>query len=142
MRPFKFRAWDKENKKMILPVKPAVATEFYPDGSWNIINWATHEDDEGTIVKSDNGEIMQFTGLQDKNGVDIYEGDIIRCSSMTNPGEVKWDNDGYWKVQGTGGYNFLGFTMIGTVNSIDGETYEVIGNVYENPELLEVKPDV
>jgi hypothetical protein len=66
--------------------------------------------------------IMQFTGLKDKNGKEIYEGDII--TERKYQAVVEWDEKS------------LQFNCHGM---LDGKNYEVIGNIYENPELLEGK---
>lgn len=78
--------------------------------------------------------LMQYTGLKDKNGKEIYEGDIVRCASSTRcPHVVIWteiqnQNMGSvpgWYLSGLNnpGYSFTGFE-------------EVIGNIHENPELI------
>ena len=75
---------------------------------------------------------MQCTGLKDKNGKLIYEGDIIKTSKGV--ANVEYDNT----------YAYFGLTNFLTVFSFDNfinEEIEVIGNIYENPELLEVEND-
>lgn len=70
---------------------------------------------------------MQFTGLKDKNGVEIYEGDIV-CNEGFKE-KVYWDQFYGWVVSDE--------AMLGEVNFA---SIKVIGNIYENPELLEDTP--
>lgn len=97
MRPIKFRAWHKEAREML------------------------YDDDPGDcLVYRKQGqpvEVMQFTGLLDKNGNEIYEGDLIRYSDGIQ--KVEW-------VSGEWGYRGVMWANKG----------EVIGNVHENQELL------
>jgi len=96
------------------------------------------------IKKEDFNEnkLMQCTGLKDKNGKQIYEGDIVRYyykKSKTNPEKpqatenfiVKWCERGNWTLYTTDDKEslLLGITL---------KEIEVIGNIYENPELLDV----
>lgn len=70
--------------------------------------------------------IMQFTGLKDKNDTEIYEGDILRWHYMEEGvGVVKY-SDRYASFEP---FNQLRFDAV-------ADTFEVIGNIYENPELL------
>jgi len=84
--------------------------------------------------------LMQYTGRPDKNGVEIYEGDIVKINLMENLnifwvtilGKIYWDENKYgWMVNtGTDGQpNIRDFGYL--------YNCEVIGNIYENPELIE-----
>lgn len=132
-REIKFRAWS--GKKMILP-EYADKEDFHllADGTIVETHEYGYERHELTSRRSNDWHIMQYTGLKDKNGKEIYEGDIIDCCAVQrethnviekgDPVEVKY-YDGYFYPFG---YN------AGWRSGVDD--IEVIGNVYENPELL------
>jgi len=119
-REIKFRAWDKRKKEM-----------FYdwcidPDGGWFGDFGEGSEDIALKYYKNGEIEVMQYTGLKDKNGKEIYEGDIVQVNGRNQEVFFK---DGYfgWGQQHTGTYSFDPF---------ESEEIEVIGNIYENPELI------
>lgn len=131
MREIKFRAWDKHEKEMSYSVN--VYSESDGEMWWS----ADHINPEtgDTICSFDGkaGVLMQFTGLKDRNGKEIYEGDIW------NGKEVKFGSFYAYLENGLGGgYYVTGFYI--TNNDGIEEPVEsggkVIGNIYENPELL------
>ena len=126
----KFRAWDKYFKEMV-QVNALVLDE-------QVIK-VTYKN--GNIAKEDvkEYELMQSTGLEDKNNKEIFEGDIVR---MRNPRDRR--QIGMFQVVRVANSPMLGLldkkltTEIFNLYEHMRNYYEIIGNVYENPELLEV----
>ena len=155
MREIKFRAWRKEEKRMIyLANNMGSQTHLQLNNhSWGVFE-PDSDDYYGIASANSNlGDIlMQYTGLKDKNCTEIYEGDIVKFEDVgeegyeykegfdfTNYASVEFDN-GRWELN-----NFLDNNsgILETMNSChedfinEFELFEVIGNIYENPELLE-----
>jgi len=118
-RVIKFRAWDSEQKVMV--DTPWIG----PDGSW--ADSLTF----GAMKHSGKSGLMQFTGLLDKNGKEIYEGDLIKHPEYEEPLEVDF-------ALGSFGMSHLGTNRYADelFHDVVFGTIEVIGNIYENPELL------
>ncbi len=135
MREIKFRAWIPKHKIMgtFEELKLCFKEELY---------WI---DQNGKLFQNEalkEGKVMQFTGLKDKNGKEIYEGDIVKHNNNKNY-EVKFGtfiehvNDNEYTNDSYGWYigddeEFEDFEQIHNSNKV-----EIIGNIYENPELLE-----
>ncbi|MFM0760853.1 YopX family protein [Streptococcus suis] len=127
----KFRAWDIFHNKWV--------KHFYITENGLIYNMEQlHRDLIGAVPIEQSGLIvMQSTGLFDKNGQEIFEGDIIVAMSqgVKAIGEVKRRIDGYWLMYPSWQHGEL-WHIVENVDT--GETgVEIIGNIYENPELME-----
>lgn len=135
----KFRAWFSEASQMItdglesinLFNETVTITSRYYDNFADVYDFGSIEVDIGNAI------LMQYTGCRDKNGIEIYEGDVIKD---------KYDKT--WLVQWYVG----AFVITDKIPDSDGQTttyshfsnvsnhhfyFDVIGNIYENPELLE-----
>ena len=137
MREIKFRAWNKEKKKML-----SYGELFNIDCSGEYPFLALVAGHYENALNPLSVKIMQFIGLQDKNSVDIYEGDILEvhhhwddydgCSGTEKFLGVAIFKEGAFQVSRFEKMEFYLASSIIISN-------EIKGNVYENPELMEVE---
>ncbi|MDW8637051.1 YopX family protein [Streptococcus suis] len=128
----KFRAWDTVKKSM----SEAEAIVYVEEKVYPIYSKVIRR-----YIPFSEAILMQSTGLFDKNGKEIFEGDIIVAMSqgVKAIGEVKRRIDGYWLMYPSWQHGEL-WHIVENVDT--GETgVEIIGNIYENPELVEVLND-
>ena len=121
MKEIKFRAWDK-NTKIMIPWDHLVKSII----SFRTFRWALVSEN------SENIELMQYTGLKDKNGIEIYEGDIL-FHPLQGKRKVFYP---YSETVASYGLRNVDNGMGSTLQDAH-RVWEIIGNIYENPELLE-----
>lgn len=124
MREIKFRAWSKSEKRMY-PVYQL---------TWALGDLYAQVDSEKDLwMRSSVMNLMQYTGLKDKNGVEIYEGDLVTWTiypddepKRRKPVEVQFRHGVYFTDTTT--------PILGNIRP--DQELEICGNIYENPELL------
>lgn len=145
MREIKFRAYIKKQNKMV-----EITEMSFRKGWFEYYNYEKeqYEDyyctDTDEILNSQEIIIMQYAGIKDKNGKEIYEGDIVKlyfgCRQMdqretTANAEIVYCWNGYGSEIGFTGLYYGGMRVALPCR----DSIEVIGNIYENHELLEVE---
>jgi uncharacterized phage protein (TIGR01671 family) len=149
MREIKLRAWDKIDKRMIINEQEFIPLKITNKGVLRLN--AQHEESFWEIMPLERFEFTEFTGLRDKSGKEIYEGDVCKCPVTINKNiwgefsnrEVKWKEDSFtWVLDGE--WAWIDFE---TAFGDEGDyiiwndeskiiNIEVIGNLFENPELI------
>jgi uncharacterized phage protein (TIGR01671 family) len=137
-RPIKFRVWDTKHKKFLIGIPPM---EYMLDHD----EWSHRDIEEDPCVylnnvfsKDFNGRLIfqQYTGLTDKNKKEIYEGDIVKFSRLFEKERQIKELKSFVRFHnGQFGFDLIGFNdMFFTLSDECG--IEVIGNIFEHPELL------
>lgn len=131
MKEIKFRAWDKARKEFLSSGSVLISVEAgnRPEKNPQYLDILTGPD----CYKS-RFVLQQYTGIKDKNGIEIFEGDVIRTMTPDLISVVTWDDNCA---------RFIGFTLeherrlvyIDMVDKNNKSSVEVVGNIYENPGL-------
>lgn len=140
----KFRAWDKENREML----EVHGISFDVQGIWT--NEMIDDESDGNFIFLSDIELSQSTGLRDKNGVEIFEGDIVNIHEFIDVGGIEGYEEGEREMIGIVRYggifnspipewylensdDYISFSYM----DLHDESFEVLGNIYEHPHLLE-----
>lgn len=124
---FKCRAWDKKRQKYIYNIQNGAEVYDYHSGHTDYLAY-------NELLEADSFIKEQCTGLKDKNGKLIYEGDILCLASETDKDEyvVNWyEHNAQLSLDVLNGRGQTDFDIIGS------DYLEIIGNIHENSELLE-----
>lgn len=154
-RDIKFRAWNGRAKQMAQYVTAIQMGDT--QGTPSSVNVIVNGHNETWEVEHDKVELLQYTGLKDKNGREIYEGDLFEhrfgytvfddpphAEMGTEYGVVTFDNGQFGvKIQGLGVYNLCGLlSQDGHLDNMPKDdlfVMKIAGNIHSNPELLEDK---
>jgi len=129
-REIKFRAWDKENNKMHYDVQDISGMNTVADfASFERILNSPMENEYGWIDEFKRFQVMQHIGIEDKNKKEIYERDIVKIDGQQELFAVVWVCD-------TARFGLQSKTQLLYFEFGLGSKIEVIGNIYENSDLL------
>lgn len=122
MREIKFRAWLKEERKMV-----NVETLFI---GINRLCFGNSKTEDLFFRDFEEVELMQYTGVRDKNGKEIYEGDIVVLNNIEidNMCIVRYEHSSY---------RLEGWSLREDLSNVEARFLEVVGNIYESKNLLE-----
>lgn len=147
MSRFAFKFWHKKTNQ----IYPVHVMGFESERIWFEFSGSEWDEDQTVSGWSDKDDLMQWTGLTDKNGVKIFEGDVVEVftDGSGRKGYVVFE-DGTFCLASLTQYKDRPYTEMvrmwsdGThdwysLEQIEQDNFEVIGNIYENPELLEEK---
>lgn len=127
MRELKFRAWYKTYNEMC----EVASLWFNYGGTLRVVVIIENMFNDRKVVNADDVIVEQHTGLKDKNGKEIYEGDIVSKHNSDLKGVVKQVKDGQWAIYWDNTPD--GYYVLFKYSNL----CEVVGNIHDNSELLE-----
>lgn len=127
MRKIKFRVWDKE--KLLMHKVSELVWMMGPKLDGDVIKFYGPGFGSGW-VDGDNYILMQYTGFKDRNGTEVCEGDVVLVGRDGQVAEVVFEDGCFYTPVGISRYRLYGW---------EKDAIKVIGNIYENPELMEVR---
>ena len=130
-REIKFRVWEKGANEMLYPIwETKEVNGGHHNDYWYVSKVTGFYSSLGWVLRSEGFKSMQYTGLKDKNDKEIYEGDIVE--KKEGRGVVEFHYFGTWHAKEP---------LTGRSLPLGGDLahVEIIGNIYENPELLKAQ---
>ena len=131
----KFRVWDKENDRMLIPGEDSdcITLEIDENGI-NVYDMEHPSAEKGYDLAHLDCELMQSTGLKDKNGTEIYEGDIVHVNYRL--GTVKYTKGSFY-IKLLNSSKFILLSDFYFKSYTNDWILKILGNIYQHPELLE-----
>lgn len=140
MREIKFRVWNGEKMNFLTKGNHLMLSFFSEGIPWGLYDSATEQryvTGDPNAILNEPGSLMQYTGLIDKDGLEMCSGDIIELFPFNQRGLVVWNSDlALFEIAIT--FTNEPFTATIYSQQIDGRNIKrkIIGNIHENPELL------
>lgn len=140
MKEIKFRAWQPHSSLHRKPgMYEVTSLELYDESGGGEAFLALPGENAQSSEYLEDIKLMQYTGLKDKNSVEIYEGDILQCDDVSADyqlhAKVYWDEEeAIYKADRSGDGETCEFELWAILQ--EHQFVDVIGNIYENPELL------
>lgn len=130
MEEFNFRAWDKQKNEMIEKERIEKIDFNHKCIEYDVV-------DAISFGEGNEAVLLGFTGITDIDGKEIYEGDIVEYTDgdfIRRRGEIEFDCYGFMLNEIKG----MQVDFIGSIGDMEEMAFKVVGNIYENPDLLKV----